>query len=119
MNKIPNRKAICDTLMEAVKEDKDIVVLCSDSRGSASLTPFADACPDQFVEMGIAEQNLVSVSAGLAKCGKKPFAASPACFLSTRSYEQIKVDVAYSNTNVKLIGISGGVSYGALGMSHH
>ena len=119
MNKIPNRKAICDTLMEAVKEDKDIVVLCSDSRGSASLTPFADACPDQFVEMGIAEQNLVSVSAGLAKCGKKPFAASPACFLSTRSYEQIKVDAAYSNTNVKLIGISGGVSYGALGMSHH
>ena len=119
MNKIPNRKAICDTLMEAAKEDKDIVVLCSDSRGSASLTPFADACPDQFVEMGIAEQNLVSVSAGLAKCGKKPFAASPACFLSTRSYEQIKVDAAYSNTNVKLIGISGGVSYGALGMSHH
>ena len=119
MNKIPNRKAICDTLMEAAKEDKDIVVLCSDSRGSASLTPFADACPDQFVEMGIAEQNLVSVSAGLAKCGKKPFAASPACFLSTRSYERIKVDAAYSNTNVKLIGISGGVSYGALGMSHH
>ena len=111
MNKIPNRKAICDTLMEAVKEDKDIVVLCSDSRGSASLTPFADACPDQFVEMGIAEQNLVSVSAGLAKCGKKPFAASPACFLSTRSYEQIKVDAAYSNTNVKLIGISGGMSH--------
>ena len=91
MNKIPNRKAICDTLMEAAKEDKDIVVLCSDSRGSASLTPFADACPDQFVEMGIAEQNLVSVSAGLAKCGKKPFAASPACFLSTRSYEQIPI----------------------------
>ena len=119
MNKIPNRKAICDTLMEAAKEDRDIVVLCSDSRGSASLTPFADAYPDQFVEMGIAEQNLVSVSAGLAKCGKKPFAASPACFLSTRSYEQIKVDAAYSNTNVKLIGISGGISYGALGMSHH
>ena len=119
MNKIPNRKAICDTLMEAAKEDKDIVVLCSDSRGSASLTPFADACPDQFVEMGIAEQNLVSVSAGLAKCGKKSFAASPACFLSTRSLEQAKVDVPYSNTNVKLIGISGGVSYGALGMSHH
>lgn len=119
MNKIPNRKMICDTLIEAAKTDKDIVVLCSDSRGSASLTPFADAYPEQFVEMGIAEQNLVSVSAGLAKCGKKPFAASPACFLSTRSYEQAKVDVAYSNTNVKLIGISGGVSYGALGMSHH
>lgn len=119
MNNIPNRKAICDTLMEAAAADRDIVVLCSDSRGSASLAPFADRYPEQFVEMGIAEQNLVSVSAGLAKCGKKPFAASPACFLSTRSYEQAKVDVAYSNTNVKLIGISGGVSYGALGMSHH
>lgn len=119
MNKIPNRAAICQVLMEHAKEDKDIVVLCSDSRGSASLAPFAEAFPEQFVEVGIAEQNLVSISAGMAKCGKKPFAASPACFLSTRSYEQAKVDVAYSNTNVKLIGISGGVSYGALGMSHH
>lgn len=119
MNKIPNRQAICEVLMEQAKEDKDIVVLCSDSRGSASLTPFANEFPEQFVEVGIAEQNLVSISAGLAKCGKKPFAASPACFLSTRSYEQAKVDCAYSNTNVTLIGISGGISYGALGMSHH
>lgn len=119
MNKIPNRQAICNVLIEKAKEDKDIVVLCSDSRGSASLVPFAEAFPEQFIETGIAEQNLVSISAGLAKCGKKPFAASPACFLSTRSYEQAKIDVAYSNTNVTLIGISGGVSYGALGMSHH
>lgn len=119
MNKIPNRQAICDVLLEEAKKDKDIVVLCSDSRGSASLIPFAEQFPEQFVEVGIAEQNLVSISAGLAKCGKKPFAASPACFLSTRSYEQAKVDCAYSNTNVTLIGISGGISYGALGMSHH
>lgn len=119
MNKIPNRQAICNVLLEKAKEDKDIMVLCSDSRGSASLAPFAEAFPDQFVETGIAEQNLVSISAGLAKCGKKSFAASPACFLSTRSYEQAKIDVAYSNTNVTLIGISGGISYGALGMSHH
>ena len=119
MNKIPNRQAICDVLMEKAKEDRDIVVLCSDSRGSASMTPFANAFPKQFVEVGIAEQDLVSISAGLAACGKKPFAASPACFLSTRSYEQAKVDCAYSNTNVTLIGISGGISYGALGMSHH
>ena len=119
MNKIPNRKAICDVLLKEAETDKDIVVLCSDSRGSASLAPFADAYPKLFVEMGIAEQDLVSVSAGLAHCGKKAFAASPACFLSTRSYEQCKIDVAYSNTNVKLIGISGGISYGALGMSHH
>ena len=119
MNKIPNRQAICEVLMEKAKTDKDIVVLCSDSRGSASLAPFAAKYPEQFVEVGIAEQDLVSISAGLAKCGKKPFAASPACFLSTRSYEQAKIDCAYSDTNVTLVGISGGVSYGALGMSHH
>ena len=119
MGKIANKQVICDVLMEAAETDKDVIALCSDSRGSASFTKFADTYPEQFVETGIAEQNLVSISAGLAKCGKKPYAASPACFLSTRSYEQCKVDVAYSNTNVKLIGISGGVSYGALGMSHH
>ena len=119
MNKIPNRQVICDVLMEHAKTDRDIVVLCSDSRGSASMTPFTEGYPEQFVETGIAEQDLVSISAGMARAGKKPYAASPACFLSTRSYEQAKVDVAYSNTNVKLIGISGGISYGALGMSHH
>lgn len=119
MNKIPNRQAICETLMEQAKTDKDIVVLCSDSRGSASLTPFFNAYPERSVEVGIAEQNLVSISAGLASCGKKPWCASPASFVTTRSYEQCKVDVAYSRTNVKIIGISGGVSYGALGMSHH
>ncbi len=119
MNNVPNRKAICDVLLKEAETDKDIIVLCSDSRGSASMTPFFEKYPEQTVEMGIAEQNLVSVSAGLAKCGKKPFAFSPACFISTRSYEQAKVDVAYSNTNVKLIGISGGISYGELGMSHH
>lgn len=119
MNKIANKQVICEVLMEKAKEDKDVVVLCSDSRGSASLAPFADTYTEQFVEVGIAEQSLVSIAAGLAKCGKKAYAASPACFLSTRSMEQVKVDCAYSHTNVKLIGISGGVSYGALGMTHH
>ncbi len=118
-NKIANRKAICDVLLAHAATDKDIVVLCSDSRGSASLTPFFEQFPEQSVEVGIAEQDLVSIAAGLASCGKKAFAASPASFVSTRSYEQAKVDCAYSNTNVTLIGISGGVSYGALGMSHH
>ena len=119
MSKIANKQMICEVLMDAAKTDKDIVALCSDSRGSGSFTPFADTYPKPFVEVGIAEQDLVGIAAGLAKCGKKSYAVSPACFLSTRSYEQAKVDVAYSNTNVKLIGISGGVSYGALGMSHH
>lgn len=119
MGNTANKQMICEVLMEAVKTDKNIVALCSDSRGSGSFTPFAQNYPEQFVETGIAEQNLVSIAAGLAKCGKKAYAVSPACFLSTRSYEQCKIDVAYSDTNVKLIGISGGVSYGALGMSHH
>lgn len=118
-NKIANKQTICDVLMEAAATDKDVCVLCSDSRGSASLTPFFDKFPEQSIEVGIAEQDLVGIAAGLASCGKKPFAASPASFLTTRSYEQAKVDCAYSDTNVKLIGISGGISYGALGMSHH
>ena len=119
MNKIPNRAVMCEVLKEAATQDRNVVVLCSDSRGSGSMTSFAESYPNQFVEVGIAEQNLVSIAAGLASCGKKPFAVSPASFISTRGYEQCKVDCAYSNMNVKLVGISGGVSYGALGMTHH
>lgn len=119
MSKISNKQMICEVLMKKAEKDKDIIALASDARGSASMTPFFDKFPEQSVETGIAEQNLVSISAGLAKVGKKPFCFSPASFLSTRSYEQAKVDVAYSHMNVKLIGISGGISYGALGMSHH
>lgn len=119
MNKIPNREIVNDVLVRHANNNKDIVVLASDSRGSAKLSPFADAHEKQFIETGIAEQNIVGVAAGLAASGKIPFVASPACFLSMRSVEQVKVDMAYSNTNVKLVGISGGISYGALGMSHH
>ena len=118
MNKIANKNVINNVLVEEAGKDKNIVVLCSDSRGSGGLGPYAKIFPAQFVEVGIAEQNLVSIAAGLAACGKKSFVFSPASFLSTRSMEQAKVDVAYSHTNVKLIGISGGVSYGELGMTH-
>ncbi len=116
---IANREAVCNVLMELAQNDETITVLCSDSRGSGSMTAFAQKYPRQFVEVGIAEQSLVSVAAGLANGGMKPVAVSPAAFLSTRSVEQIKVDCAYSHMNVKLLGISGGVSYGALGMTHH
>lgn len=119
MNKIPNREIICDELVKSARIDEKITVLTSDSRGSAKLQPFYDEHRDKYVEVGIAEQNIVGIAAGLASSGLKPYVVSPACFLSMRSIEQIKVDVAYSNTNVKLVGISGGVSYGALGMSHH
>jgi transketolase len=106
-------------LVQLGRQDKDLLVVTSDSRGSGKLVPFGQILPDQIVEVGIAEQNLVGVSAGLASAGKKVFAVSPACFLTTRGYEQIKNDVAYSDRPVKVIGISAGVSYGALGSTHH
>lgn len=118
-NKITARQSICDTLIEAAAKDADIVVVTSDSRGSASLMAFGETYPERHIEVGIAEQNLVGIAAGLANAGMKPIAASPACFLTMRSIEQIKVDVAYSQAPVLLYGISGGLSYGALGMTHH
>ncbi len=119
VNKVANKQIICDVLVEHAAADRDIVITCSDSRGSASLTEFAKQYPGPDNRSRNCGAELGFCLAGLAKCGKKVYAASPACFLSTRSMEQAKVDVAYSNTNVKLIGISGGISYGALGMTHH
>lgn len=119
MNNISNREVMGTTLLEVGRKDRSIVVLTSDARNSAAVADFSKELPEQFVEVGIAEQNLVSIAAGLANSGKKPFITSPACFLSSRSLEQIKIDVAYSKTNVKIIGVSGGVSYGPAGMSHH
>jgi len=107
------------TLQKLAEHDRDIIVVTSDSRGSGKLAPFGQKFPQQIVEVGIAEQNLVGVAAGLASCGKKVFAVSPACFLTARALEQIKNDVAYSDNPVKVIGISAGVSYGALGSTHH
>ncbi len=118
-NTKPCRKVFTETILELAKTHPEIMVLATDSRGSVTLNEFADSLPEQFIEIGIAEQNMVGVAAGLSCGGLKPFACAPACFISARSFEQVKVDLAYSNTNVKLIGISGGVSYGALGTSHH
>lgn len=115
----PNLEEFAATLMELAQQDRDLLVLTSDSRGSGKLVPFGETMRDQIVEVGIAEQNLVGVAAGLAGAGKKAFAVSPACFLTARALEQIKNDIAYSDHPVKLIGISAGVSYGALGTTHH
>lgn len=114
-----NLDVFSQTLQQLAESDRNIVVVTSDSRGSGKLTPFGQKFPKQIVEIGIAEQNLVGVAAGLASAGKKVFAVSPACFLTARALEQIKNDVAYSDNPVKLIGISAGVSYGALGTTHH
>ena len=114
-----NLEVFAATLEEMAGRDRNILVVTSDSRGSGKLTPFGQKFPKQIVEIGIAEQNLVGVAAGLASTGKKVYAVSPACFLTARALEQIKNDVAYSDNPVKLIGISAGVSYGALGTTHH
>lgn len=118
-NIIPCRQSFTDTLLELAYLDKDIVAVTTDARGSVTLGDFAKELPKQFVECGIAEQNAVGIAAGLAHSGKKVFVCGPACFYSARSLEQIKVDVAYSKNNVKILGVSGGVAYGALGATHH
>jgi transketolase len=114
-----NLEVFAETLLELAQRDRDILVLTTDSRGSGKLTRFGELLPEQLIEVGIAEQNLVGIAAGLAAAGEKVFAVSPACFLTARALEQIKNDVAYSNQPVKLVGISAGVSYGALGSTHH
>ncbi len=119
MNTIPCRKAFTDTLLELARNDKSIIAVTTDARGSVTLGEFAKLLPDQFIELGIAEQNGIGVSAGLALSGKNVFVCGPASFYSARSLEQVKVDLAYSNAPVKVIGVSGGVSYGALGATHH
>src|ERR1700751_545371 len=116
---LANLEVFAATLLELARQDPDLLVVTSDSRGSAKLAPFAKAVPGQIVEVGIAEQNLVGVAAGLALAGKNVFAVSPACFLTARSLEQIKNDLCYSDRPVKAVGISAGVSYGALGTTHH
>src|SRR5262245_38204326 len=111
-----NLEVFASTLLELAHQDSNLLVVTSDSRGSGKLAPFGKAVPGQIVEVGIAEQNLVGVAAGLAAAGKTVFAVSPAYFVTARSLEQIKNDICYS---VKVVGISAGVSYGALGSTHH
>ena len=116
---IPCRKAFTETILKEAQANPDIFVVTSDARGSVTLDEYANLMPEQFVEVGIAEQNAVGVGAGLALAGKNVFVCGPACFYAARSLEQVKVDVAYSGASVKIFGVSGGVSYGALGTSHH
>ncbi len=114
-----NQDIFSETLQRLAETDRNIIAVTSDSRGSGKLVPFGKKFPQQIVEVGIAEQNLVGVAAGLGSCDKKVFAVSPACFLTARSLEQIKNDVCYSDHPVTVVGISAGVSYGALGSTHH
>lgn len=114
-----NLEEFADTLQALAAAEPNIVAVTSDSRGSGKLAPYGKALPRQIVEVGIAEQNLVGITAGLAACGRKAFGVSPSCFLTARSLEQIKNDICYSDVPAVLVGISAGVSYGALGSTHH
>lgn len=108
-----------DTLLQLARQDKDIIAVTTDARGSVTLGDFAAQLPRQFVECGIAEQDAVGIAAGLAHSGKKVFCCGPACFYVARALEQVKVDLAYSQNPVTILGVSGGVAYGALGATHH
>ncbi|MDH7598916.1 MAG: transketolase C-terminal domain-containing protein [Sedimentisphaerales bacterium] len=114
-----NLEVFAQTLLSMALQNKDVLVVTSDSRGSGHLKGFAARLPDQIVEVGVAEQDLVAIAAGLASTGKIVYAVSPACFLTARALEQIKNDVCYSDWPVRLVGISAGVSYGPLGSTHH
>ena len=115
----PNLAVFAETMLEIANNNSDLTIVTGDSRGSARLKKFCTTLPEKVVEVGIAEQNLIGIAAGLSMAGKKVFAVSPACFLTARAFEQVKNDVAYSDHPVKIIGISAGVSYGALGSTHH
>lgn len=113
------RDAFTGVLEELGAANNDIVAVCNDSVGSSKLGNFRDMFPERLINVGIAEQNMVGVAAGLANGGKIPFVCAASPFLTGRALEQIKADVAYSETNVKLVGISSGMAYGELGPTHH
>jgi transketolase len=114
-----NRIIFAKTLIKLAQENPKIVVVCNDSIGSSNLTEFRDLFPERLIDVGIAEQNMVGIAAGLANSGLIPFVCAASPFLTGRALEQIKADVVYSRANVKLCGMSPGVAYGELGPTHH
>lgn len=113
------RNSFSSALEALAEADPRIVAVCNDSVGSSKLGGFQQRFPRRLINVGIAEQNLVGIGAGLANGGKLPFVSSASCFLTARALEQIKADLAYSNANVKLCGMSSGMAYGVLGATHH
>jgi transketolase len=116
---IDNRQPFAETLIDLAESDDRIVVVCNDSVGSSNLGGFQQLFPERLINVGIAEQNMVGVAAGLANAGFIPFVCAASPFLTGRALEQVKADVAYSGANVKLCGMSPGVAYGELGPTHH
>lgn len=113
------RIAFADALVALAAADPRVVAVVNDSVGSANLREFRRRFPDRLVNVGIAEQNMVGIGAGLASAGKIPFVCGASCFLTARALEQIKADLAYSQHNVTLCGMSSGLAYGELGPTHH
>lgn len=113
------RQAFAATLEELAAADPRVVVLTNDSVSSSNVGNFAKLFPQCFINVGIAEQDMIGIAAGLANGGKIPFVCGASCFLTARGMEQIKVDVAYSQGNVKICAMTPGVAYGALGATHH
>jgi transketolase len=114
-----NRVAFAEELIALARADERIVAVCNDSVGSSNLTAFRDEFPDRLINVGIAEQDLVGVAAGLASSGLIPFVCAAVPFLTGRALEQVKADVAYSRNPVILCGMSPGMAYGELGPTHH
>lgn len=113
------RDAFSKTLEEMAVKNAKICAVVNDSVSSTKLKNFRSRFPERFVNVGIAEQNMVGVGCGLANGGMQPYVAGASCFLTARAMEQIKVDLGYSNSNVKLCGMSSGMAYGELGPTHH
>lgn len=115
---IPNRKGFGDGLLIAGEENENIVALCADLTESTQMLSFKQKFPDRFIEIGVAEQNLATVSSGLSAVGKIPFITSYASFSPGRNWEQIRTSIALNDRNVKIIGSHGGVSVGPDGATH-
>jgi transketolase len=113
------RDAVIAELTEQCDAGANIAALVSDSNSTAKIASFQKKFPHRVINVGIAEQNLVGTAAGISLSGVIPVTLNAACFLTARALEQIRNDVCYSMSNVKLIGLNAGVSYGALGSTHH
>jgi len=118
VEQVPNRNGYGAGLKEAGDLDERIVALSADLTESTRTNIFAEAFPERFVQVGVAEQNMASVASGMASMGKVPFIASYAMFSPGRSWEQVRTTIAYNNANVKIIGAHAGVSVGPDGATH-
>jgi transketolase len=116
---VSTRDAYGRTLLELGRENSDIVVLDADLSASTKTRPFAAEFPERHFEMGIAEANMIGTAAGLASCGKIPFVSTFAVFATCRTFDQLRMSVAYPNLNVKVVATHGGISVGEDGASHH